>query len=159
MKFSTSKLMLLALAITVQTGLSTSFTEASAFQPQTSQDQTQFQSGNSPDTQISPSAEKKESKKHDKNKKASNEPQIIRGDNSSLDSQVIRDTKPNSDLQEVRDNKPAPDQQAIQNDKLDSDQQEVRNNRPDSEHKNINSEEKAPQKPEDPNAPDQHTEF
>jgi hypothetical protein len=139
MKISTSKLMLLALAITVQTGLSTSFTEASAVQPQTSQDQTQFQSGNNPDTQVSPSDEKKAIKKHDKSKK-SPEPQIIRGNNASLDQSAARDNKPAIDQQAARDNnttldpqairdsKPTPDQQAARDTKPAFDQQDVRDN-------------------------------
>jgi hypothetical protein len=170
MKVSTSKLMLLALAITVQTGLSTSFTEASAIQPQTSQDQTQFQPGNNPDIQVSPSDEKKVVKKHDKNKK-SPEPQIIRGNNASLDQSAARDNKPAIDQQAARDNKPAfdqqdvrdnnqaPDQQAIHDNSLSPDQQAIHDNKPDSDHKDMTSEEKAPQKPDDQKVPDQHTEF
>ena len=159
MKISTSKLMLLALAITVQTGLSTSFTEAATVQPQTSQDQTQFQPGNGPGTQVSPSNEKKETKKYDKNKKASAEPQIIRGDNSSLDPQAIRDTKPNSDQQAFQNNKPNSDQQEARDNKPSTNQSAIHNDKPDSEHNDINSKEEAPQKPEDQKAPDQHTEF
>ncbi|MFA6849804.1 MAG: hypothetical protein WCS30_05570, partial [Selenomonadaceae bacterium] len=116
MKISTSKLMLLALAITVQTGLSTSFTEAATVQPQTSQDQTQFQPGNGPGTQVSPSNEKKDTQKYDKNKKLP-EPQVIRGNNSSIDPQATRDNNPGIDQQAARDNNTTLDPQAIRDNK------------------------------------------